>query len=184
MLSYTWNNNSSTTYNFASGLVIPSNQWSMVALVIYPDKAILYMANTNGLFSATNAIAHTSDVFGNTWQIGHDNNSGNNNGTRNFNGMIDEVAVLTKSISPDRIGAYYQAGIQSGVTITNGTVSPSGMRFTSIGFANNQTILQWLGGGTLEEATDLAGPWTASTNQNNPSIMPTTAGPRFFRLRQ
>ena len=33
-LGYTWNNNSASTYNFLSGLVVPSNQWSFVALVI------------------------------------------------------------------------------------------------------------------------------------------------------
>ena len=183
MLSYTWNNNSSATYNFASGLTIPSNQWSLVALVIYPDKAILYLANTNGLFSATNAIAHTPDVFGNNWQIGHDNNSGNNNGTRNFNGTIDEVAVFTRSISSDRIAAYYQAGITSGVAVTNGVVSPAGLRFTSIWVGDAQVVLQWLGNGTLEEAAVLEGPWTVSANQNNPSVLP-IAPAKFFRLRQ
>ncbi len=182
-LSYTWNNNSSTTYNFVSGLTIPSNQWSMVAMVIYPDKAILYMANTNGLFSATNAIPHTSDVFGNNWQIGHDNNSGNNNGTRTFNGFIDEVSVFTKSVSPDQIAAYYQAATQLGVAVTNGPISSGGLRFTAINVIDGHVVLQWLGNAILEEATDLNGPWTASANQNNPSVAP-AASIRFFRLRQ
>jgi hypothetical protein len=155
----------------------------MVALVIYADKAILYMANTNGLVSATNAIVHTSDVFGNNWQIGHDNNSGNNNGTRTFNGYIDEVAVFTKSLSPDRIAAYYQAASQAGVSVTNGPVNGGGLRFTAFNVLDGQVVLQWLGSATLEEAPDVNGPWTTSANQNNPSVAP-AAGTRFFRLRQ
>lgn len=181
MLSYTWNNNSSATYNFVSGLTIPSNQWSMVAMVIYPDKAILYLASTNGLFSATNAIAHNPDAFGNNWQIGHDNN--NNNATRTFNGFIDEVAVFTRSLSPDRIAAYYQAGTSIGVAVTNGPINGSSLRFTAINVLDGQVVLQWLGNATLEESSDLNGPWTTSANQNNPSVAP-ASGNRFFRLRQ
>jgi hypothetical protein len=181
MLSYTWNNNNAATYNFASGLTIPSNQWSVAAMVIYPDKAILYLANTNGLFSATNAIAHTPDAFGNNWQIGHDNNG--NNGTRTFNGFIDEVAVFTQSLSRDRISAYYQAGISIGVAVTNGPITGNALRFTAINVLDGQVVLQWLGTATLEEATDVAGPWTTSANQNNPSVAP-ASGNRFFRLRQ
>jgi hypothetical protein len=179
-LSYTWNNNNANTYNFPSGLTIPSNQWSMVAMVIYPEKAILYLANPNGLFSATNAIAHSSDVFGNNWQIGHDNNSGNS--TRTFNGYIDEVAVFTKSLAPDRIAAYYQAASQAGVSITNGPVNGGGLRFTAINVLDGEVVLQWLGTAILEEAPDVNGPWIASANQNNPSVAP-ASGTRFFRLR-
>ncbi len=181
MLGYTWNNNSSATYNFVSGLVIPSNQWSLVAMVIYPDKAILYLGSTGALRSATNLIAHTSDVFGNNWQIGHDNNGGN--ATRTFNGLIDEVAVFTRSISPARIAAYYQAALQGGVLLTNLSVTPSGLRFTSINPVAGQVVLQWLGAGTLEESTNLPGPWVPSPYQNNPVVAP-ISGNRFYRLRQ
>src|SRR5207253_6210535 len=127
----------------------------MGAMVIYPDKAILYLANTNGLSSATNAIAHTSDVFGNNWQIGHDNNSGNNNGTRTFNGFLDEVAVFTKSLPPDRIASYYQAATSTGVAVTNGPITQGPLRFTAINLLDGQVVLQWLGNATLEEATDV-----------------------------
>ena len=60
MLGYTWNNNNPSTYNYVSGLIPPSNQWSMVAMVIYPDKAILYLGTNGALGSATNVLAHTS----------------------------------------------------------------------------------------------------------------------------
>ncbi len=181
MLAYTWNNNSGATYNFVSGLVPPTNQWSLVAMVIYPNQAILYLANTNGVRSATNAIAHTSDVFGNNWQIGHDNNSANNNGSRTFNGLLDEVAVFNRSLAPARIAAYYQAATQGGVLVTNGAVTPGAAGFTSINAVAGQVVLQWLGTGTLEETTNILGPWALSPAQNNPLVAP-ISGTRFYRL--
>jgi len=180
MLAYTWNNNNSDTYGFVSGLVIPTNQWSLIAMAIYPSQAILSLANANGLTSATNAIAHTPDVFGNNWQIGNDNNSGD--ASRTFNGTIDEVAVFTKNLSAARLAAYYQAATQGGSIVTNGTVLPSGLRFTSIDLVAGQIVLQWIGSGTLEEAFTATGPWTVSASQNNPVIVP-VSGTRFYRLR-
>jgi hypothetical protein len=181
MLDYTWNNNSSATYNFVSGLVIPSNQWSLIAMVVYPDKAILYLGTNSVLRSATNVLAHTSDVFGNNWQIGHDNNGGN--ATRTFNGYIDEVAVFTQSITPARLAAYYQAALQGGVVVTNSGVSPNTLQFTSVNAVSGHVVLQWLGGGTLQEATNLLGPWVTSPFQGNPVIAP-ISGNRFYRLRR
>ncbi|HWV98267.1 MAG TPA: LamG-like jellyroll fold domain-containing protein [Candidatus Acidoferrum sp.] len=181
MLGYTWNNNSGLTYNFVSGLVIPTNQWSLVAMVIYPDKAILYLGSTGTLRSATNVLAHTSDVFGNNWQIGHDNSGGN--ATRTFNGLLDEVAVFTQSLSPARISAYYQAALQGGVLLTNLSVTPNALQFTEINAVSGQVVLQWLGTGTLQESTNLLGPWTLSPFQNNPAIAP-MSGIRFYRLHQ
>ncbi len=51
------------TYNWLSGLVPPLQQWSYVALVISPQSAVIYLCNTSGVQSATNAIAHTAEAF-------------------------------------------------------------------------------------------------------------------------
>jgi hypothetical protein len=183
MLAYTWNNNSSATYNFVSGLVIPTNQWSLVALVIYPNQAILYLGNSNGLRSATNILAHSSDVFANNWQIGNDNNSGSNDGSRTFNGMIDEVAVFNRSLPAARIAAEYQAGLQGGGQVINLGFTPMTLQFTSVDEVSGQVVLQWLGTGTLQESTNVLGPWTVSAYQNEPVIAP-ISGNRFYRLHQ
>jgi hypothetical protein len=183
MLAYTWNNNSSATWGFVSGLVIPTNQWSLAAMVIYPSQAILYLANSNGFRSATNTIAHTSDVLGNNWQIGHDNNSGSNDGTRTFNGMIDEVAVFSQNLSPARIAAEYQAALQNAVQVTNSGVAPNVLKFTSVDAVSGQVVLQWIGVGTLQETTNLLGLWSTSAYQNDPAIAP-ISGNRFYRLKQ
>lgn len=148
-IGYTWNGNSANTYNFRSGLVPPLNQWSFVALVVTPTNAIVYMSNTSGQASATNVLAHTADVFG-TWFIGRDNNSNADDGTRNFNGMIDEVAIFNYSLSPSQIQQLY-------------TVAATGPQVTlSYQRSGNNVILTWPAGTLLQatEATAPAASWT------------------------
>jgi hypothetical protein len=178
-IGYTWNGNSFNTTGFQSGLVPPLNQWSFIALVIDPAKAVLYLYNTNGLLSATNAIAHQNEVWDGTARIGNDAASG---AIGTFNGAMDEVAVFTQAISPARIAAYYQAGLSGGVIVTNGAVTPALLEFTSINAVAGQAVLQWVGNGILEEAASVTGPWTVSSSRNNPQIRP-VSGTKFYRLR-
>jgi hypothetical protein len=149
-------------------------------LVVYPDQAIVYLGTSNSLISATNAIPHTPDVFGNNWRIGNDEDG---DPGRTFNGTIDEVAVFASSLPPTRIAAYYQAATQGGVQVTNIGLTPTTLQFTSINAVDDQVILQWLGLGTLQETTNLAGPWLISPYQHNPVVAP-ISGNRFYRLQQ
>src|SRR5208283_2286051 len=56
-IGYTWNQGSSSTYDYSSLLVTPPNQWSFVALSIAPSQTVIYVGNTNnGLLSATNVL--------------------------------------------------------------------------------------------------------------------------------
>jgi Concanavalin A-like lectin/glucanases superfamily/Immunoglobulin I-set domain len=167
-LDYTWNNNNANTYNFVSGLVPPANQWSFVAMVIQPTQAVLYLMNASGQFSATNVVAHTSDVFGNNWEIGNDDNSANNNGSRTFTGLIDEVAVFNYSLTPAQLTTLFSAGSPQPVTLT---IQPSG--------AN--VIVTWPKG-TLLEANDLLGPWTTN-NAVSPYTVAPTATKKFYRVQ-
>ena len=177
-IGYTWNGN--TTWSFQSGLVPPQNQWSLVAVVISPAQAVLYLLTTNGVQAATNAIAHQNEIWDGTAQIGNDSAGGN--GARTFNGVMDEVAVFNKSLSYSTLTNLYQAGSQGSFSITNNPVPAADLRFTSITAAAGQLILQWSGPGTLEEATNLFGPWAASTNQGNLQSAP-VAGSKFYRLQ-
>ena len=49
--------------------------------------------------------------------------------------------------------------------------------------ANGDVTLSWEGGGTLEEASSVAGPWTAAADQSNPQSR-SPSGSAFFRLVQ
>jgi hypothetical protein len=57
------------------------------------------------------------------------------------------------------------------------------LQFTQASINSGQFTLQWTGNGVLLEATDVAGPWTVSANQNNPQTVSVT-GMKFYRLRQ
>jgi hypothetical protein len=167
-LGYTWNNNSANTYNFRSGLIPPLNEWSFVALVVEPTQATVYMMNPNGIQSATNVLAHSSDVFGNNWRIGTDDLNNNNDGSRAFTGLIDEVAVFTYALTPAQIQSLYTAGGPAPVTLT---IQTSGAK----------AILTWPQG-TLLEATDIAGPWVTN-NATSPYTNTPAGAKKFYRVQ-
>jgi hypothetical protein len=170
-LGYTWNNNSANTYNFRSGLVPPLNEWSFVAMVVTPTNAIIYMFNTHGELSATNVLAHTSDVFGNNWRIGKDDNANANDGSRNFTGLIDEVAVFTRSLTGAQLRQLYVAG---SVGIPNTlTVQQSG----------GNIILTWPYG-MLIQAPTVTGPWSpVPGNPTSPYSTAPTGAMQFYRVQ-
>jgi hypothetical protein len=169
-IGYTWNNNNANTYNFASGFVPPLNQWSFVGLVVTPTNATIYYGNPpNPLRTAVNTVAHTADVFGNNWQIGSDNNDNLNSGARNFAGSIDEVVVLTRSLSLAEMNTLYSVGV-------NG--QPVAL---SIQRSGNNYVVSWPRG-TLLEADQLAGPWTTNTAVSPYTNSPSGSG-KFYRLQ-
>ena len=125
-LGYTWNQNSSDTWDWGSGLIPPLQQWSFVALVISPQNAIVYLCNTNGVQSATNLIASSAEAFNTPALIGDDGADGDNGG-RVFNGIMDEVAVFNTALSQQQVLNLYfngvatapQAGLPTEVPATN-----------------------------------------------------------------
>jgi hypothetical protein len=168
MLGYTWNNNNANTWGFASGLVVPSNQWSFVAVSIGPSNAVLYLINANTLASATNTVTHTSDVFGNNWRIGHDAQDGAAATTRVFNGIMDEVALYLRTLSLSEIEQLYVAGgFPLPVTLT---IQPAGPG----------VIVTWPQG-TLMEATNVLGPWKTN-NASSPYTNSASGDNKFYRV--
>src|SRR6185503_13183270 len=102
-------------YTFQSGLVIPTNQWSFVAVVIEPTKATLYLGSDGTLNTAIDSTGHTSETFGAGGQIGHQPGRGPD--SRVFNGSIDDVAVFKRSLTFDEVNALYGTGLGSSQAI-------------------------------------------------------------------
>ncbi len=168
MLAYTWNNNSSATYSFVSGLVVPQNQWSFVALVVEPTKATLYLYNKTSQSSATNAIPHTSEAWGGTAAFGND--PGFSNG-RVFNGAVDEVALFNYSLTPAQVLNLY-----------NGVVSvPASVKLSIQNVTGGKLQLSWPQG-ALQEAASVTGPWTANSASSPYTVSPTNSL-RFYRVQ-
>ncbi len=95
-LHYTWNSNSSATYGWNGGPVIPQNEWAFVALTIEPDKATLYVYSSSyGLRSGTNEMTHDLQTTAGI-KLGWDPMDE----TRYFNGLIDDVRLFNYALGP------------------------------------------------------------------------------------
>lgn len=119
-LAYQWGGN---RYNFASGLVIPTNQWTLVALVYTASFTTLYCGTSNGIvLSAVDNYAQGGQTFaGSTW-IGLDPDIGES--ARTFNGTIDDVAFFDRALSSAEINSIYEAG--TGIVPTLQIISQTG----------------------------------------------------------
>jgi hypothetical protein len=160
-LGYKWNNDAFETWSFNSGLYIPTNVWSFVAVAVEPTKATLYLYNTNGLQTAVNTATHNNQSWGGSEaniRIGCDNSV-----ARAFNGMIDEVVVFNRTLTSAEV------------------LQAAGVPTLSIVPAGSQLQLTW-SFGTLLEATSVTGPWT--TNVNTSPYLVTPTGPqKFYRVQ-
>ncbi|MDH4238081.1 MAG: aryl-sulfate sulfotransferase [Phycisphaerae bacterium] len=96
-LHYTWNNDSSATWDWIDGPVIGQDTWTMLAVTIDPGSATAYVyTEAEGLTQATNAIAHIVQTVG-FLKIGY------SYGDRYIRGIIDEAAVYDRSLSEAEI---------------------------------------------------------------------------------
>ncbi|MHC4434236.1 MAG: LamG domain-containing protein, partial [Planctomycetota bacterium] len=96
-LHYTWNSDSSATWGWTGGPVIPQDTWTMLAVTIDPGSATAYVyTDDGGLTQSTNAIAHIEETLGpDTLQIGY------SYAPRYVRGIMDEVAVYDHVLSED-----------------------------------------------------------------------------------
>ena len=147
-LRYTWNG---ARYDVATGLVVPTNQWSFFALVVTPTGATIYLGTNGVLNSFTDSVSLSSQAFDAPFIIGFDPSSGG----RLFKGVIDEVVLYNRSLTPTQIQQLYigGTGCPGAPSITN---QPA-----------NQAVL---GGSTATFSVSATGPtllsyqWQVSTN--------------------
>lgn len=165
-LAYSWNNNDPATWTFASGLTVPIGQWSFVGLVISPSAATLYCGTSGTLQSATNAIPHYPGAFSGVSRIGDYLGLVG----RDFNGVIDEVAVFNRSLSNAEVQQIYAAGTTVPVFGLNSQITGGNM------------TLNWPFG-HLEQASSPYGPWSAVTGAAGSFTAPMTNQSWYFRVR-
>jgi hypothetical protein len=115
--STNFNNNNKLNYernlfSYSSTIVVPSNQWSFVALVLGPasNNLAFYLATNSTLVSYPADLSFyfflttVAKLFTNTAFLG--NNTGNF-----FNGAMDEVAIFNKSLTPAQVGDLLAAAM-------------------------------------------------------------------------
>jgi hypothetical protein len=96
-LRYVWNNDSSATWGWTGGPVIPEDTWTMLAVTIDPEKAVAYVyTDDDGLIQSTNAIPHIEETVG-ALQIGYSYDP------RYIRGIIDEAAVFNRALTEQEI---------------------------------------------------------------------------------
>jgi hypothetical protein len=124
-LAYQWAGN---RVNFETGISIPENQWSLVALVVTPTNATLYCGTNQSLRIAVDTVSQPVQTFAGNTMIGLDVSGGES--ARTFNGAVDEVAIYDRALSESEITALFAAGV--------GTVIPLPVEISSI--TTNQNL--------------------------------------------
>jgi hypothetical protein len=165
-LCYQWSTMSGANsgWNWNSGVVPPSGQWSFVALVVQPTQALLYLINTNGQTVATNSgVFHPVIRFASTY-LGADSYSL----YRAYNGYLDEVAIYPYAMTPMQVQNLY-----NGISI----ITPPQLTIQSAG---GKVVLTW-DKGLLLETDDVTGPWTTNNAAVSPFTNTPSGGRKFYR---
>lgn len=98
------------------------------------------------------------------WAIG----STGNGWADYYAGMVDEVAIYDVALSPAQIASHYQAGISVGGPIT-------------ITWSAGNVTLGWPAGTTLQEATNVTGPYTNVPGSPTSPLTVPASGTKFYR---
>jgi hypothetical protein len=182
-LDYQWGQNLPAS-GFTSGLLIPTNEWTFIALVIStnstPDtNATIYVgAHSTGLASITDSTAINGDTIANGSDVsllalGRSAISAADNGTpyTTSTAKFSSVAVFYSALSPQTITNLYVAGAK-GVAL-QGVPDPS----------VHGNILLTYPVGTLQQANVVQGPYTDVPGATTPYSVPETNSSSFFKVR-
>ena len=104
-LGYHW---SSAYFGFDSNLTIPDLTWCMVALSVTSTAATLYLCQSSGITTATNAAIHNSTVLDDI-QIAQDNTFPSFGIYRFFKGNISAAQLYDRALTADEITTNFNA---------------------------------------------------------------------------
>jgi hypothetical protein len=100
-------------------------------------------------------------------------------------GSLDDVGVWTRALTAEEVSKIYAAGAQ-GNALTTVVITPpvtEKPEFTSIKRNTDGSItIEWKNGGTLQAATNVAGPWQDVTGAASPYTFTPSAPAMFGRL--
>ena len=100
---------------------------------------------------------------------------------RQWIGSIDDIGLWNRVLSADEVSALYAGG--TGVALST-AVGGGGPAISGVTLSGTDLTFSWSGGGTLETATSIEGPWTEVAGAASPHTAPTTGAGAFFRVRQ
>jgi hypothetical protein len=169
-LGYHWNDDINT-FTWQSGLVPPTNRWSLVALVVTPTNATFWLMNTNGITSATHSYNHVVQAFDAQTTIGND--PYDSSGSRVFSGVIADVGIFNSALSQAQVTALYNAALNVPPPLPI-SIAETGGRI--------QVTWSWSGAASLLQATNLGGPWATNSGATSPYYVTPVKPQQFYRL--
>lgn len=156
-------------WGWDSGLTVPTDQWSFIALTVAPDKATMYLGGEDGtMASSENAVEHVLQTFSGAGRIGADPN----NNARVFVGKIDELAVFGRTLSASEISELHDAGLGALESFIGLEIGPDG-----------KPALVW-DTGDLETSFEAEGPYTPVPGAMSPYTIQPVNPQEFFRVAE
>ena len=165
-----------------SGVMPPTGQWSFVAAAVTSSNTTIYEFSPGGVVTGVldtnspNTILYFPGGFTNSPMafntpeyIGTDPRY--SDGSRNFMGMIDEVAVFNRTLSQTELQYLYNAAAGLNVPVT--------LQINRVG---NGVQLIWGSTGQLLEAGSVNGPWTTNVLATSPYLLSPTNSQKFYRV--
>jgi hypothetical protein len=158
----------------ASGLFVPLNQWTFVALVIEPGQATIYMGPDPFTLSSTvlSGLTLNSATDGAPLVVGRNPwpwaEGDPNNAWANANARFSDLAVFYSSLTPDQIRKLYLAGV--------------GLQIQGVQDGAGNLVLTWLSG-VLQEADKVTGPYNDILSATPPYPVPLNAPSKFYRVK-
>ena len=191
-IDYQWGQNGPVS-GFTSGLSMPTNEWTFIALVISTNltpadisdsitadtNATIYVgAHSTGLGSVTDSTAINGDIINSgssvsSLTLGRSAVSAADNGVpyTTSTAEFSSVAVFYSALSPQTITNLYVIGAK-GVSLL-GTPDP----------LIHGNILLTYPQGTLQQANVVQGPYTDVPGATTPYSIPETNSTGFFKVR-
>lgn len=135
-------------WGWGSGLVVPENTWTFVAMVVEPDKATFYMSDGGTLRSAVHNATHAALDITSPAGFG-----GNQPGRadRNYIGEIDESTVYNRALSQSEITSLFLVG----------TGAPFNVELVPGGIIEDTSTA-----GATHNGSNLGTTWTASSSDS------------------
>lgn len=159
--------------HLANGSIAPNGRWHHLVGVCDQAHGFLYLY-VDGASNASGTITNTAGILSSPVPVSIGSRQSGTAAVHDlqFVGTIDEVAIYNKALSAAQVLAHYQAG-------TN--------QFVALALTNalsGQFQLSWIWpAGTLQSATNVAGPYTNVTGAASPFAVTPDATNRFYRLK-
>jgi hypothetical protein len=109
-LSYAWDGDPEPA-GWDSTVGMNDGQWNFVALIVQPDRAVLWVPQGPNPNPATNFANHGVLLFDGATYIGTDPYTNVLSTFRAFNGTIDEVAMFNRALSLGEVYSQYAAAV-------------------------------------------------------------------------